>query len=597
LAIYAVLAVAVYWPIGPVGSDRIVTCGCGDIALQAWFLAWPAHALTHALNPLYSDYINVPDGVNSMSNTSMPLLGMVATPFTLALGAVATFNLFMQLSFFASAASMFLVLRRWTTWWPATFVGGLLYGFSPYMLGEGNGHLHVLFVALPPLILAVLDDLLIRRHWSARRAGLLLGLLAGMQLLISSEVLADTALMTVIGVVILAARHPHAVRARAARVAAAGAWALVPFALLTGYPIWFSLAGPQHVTGPWGDTSIYKADLLGPIVPTVSQLLGGSHWRSLGDSFSGRDIAENGIYLGVPLVVLCIVVAVAGRRNGVVRFSVIMAGIAFLLSLGGSLVVDGHRTGIPLPFELLHHLPLFKQEIAARYSLYVQLFVSMTAAVGINELRKRALAGSTEPGARHRLHATRRSRPRWLINGTLVLVMVVALVPLIPHLPYPTPSPGIPSYFTSTSPQDVRAIAPGSVVLTYPYPFPPQSNAMLWQAEAGMRFRIIGDYAITPLGNGSGDGTLAPPTLPPSLMETLFLSAYQGGPGVAGLPPPDASTLSQLRAFIVRYQVGTVLVVPSGGRPDIVTHYLTAALGRPPAIRGGVEVWPIAPAR
>ena len=108
---------------------------------------------------------------------------------------------------------------------------------------------------------------------------------------------------------------------------------------------------------------------------------------------------------------------------------------------------------------------------------------------------------------------------------------------------------------------------------------------------------IIGDYAITPLGNGSGDGTLAPPTLPPSLMETLFLSAYQGGPGVAGLPPPDASTLSQLRAFIVRYQVGTVLVVPSGGRPDIVTNYLTAALGRPPAIRGGVEVWPIAPAR
>ncbi len=595
LGIYAVLAVAVYWPIGPIGSHRIVTCGCGDIALQAWFLAWPAHALSHTLNPLYSDFINVPDGVNLMSNTSMPFLGVLATPFTLALGAVATFNLFMQLSFFASAASMFLVLRRWTTWWPATFVGGLLYGFSPYMFGEGNGHLHVLFVALPPLILAVLDDLLIRQRWSARRAGLVLGLLGAMQLLISSEVLADTALMAVIGVVILALRHPRPARARAARVAAGGAWALIPFGLLCGYPIWLSLAGPQHVTGPWGDTSVYKADLLGPIVPTTSQLLGGSHWKALGNSFSGSDIAENGIYLGIPLVVLCVVMAVAGRRNGVVRFSVVMAIIAFVLSLGGSLVIDGHRSGTPLPFDVLHHLPLLRQEVAARYSLYVQLFVSVTVAVGINELRNGVLDVQAGVGIDHRRHAVRRTRPTGLINVTLVAMMAVALVPLIPHIPYPTPSPGIPRYFTSTSPEDVRAIAPGSVVLMYPYPFPPQSNAMLWQAESGMRFRIIGDYAITPLDNGSGNGTLAPPTLSPSLMETLFLVAYQGGPAVTNLPPPDAATLTQLRAFVVRYRVGTVLVDPSGARPDIVTRYLTAALGRSPVIRGGVEVWRIAP--
>ena len=50
---------------------------------------------------------------------------------------------------------MCLVLRRWTNWWPAAFVGGLLYGFSAYET-TGNPHLFVVFVPLPPIFFLLL---------------------------------------------------------------------------------------------------------------------------------------------------------------------------------------------------------------------------------------------------------------------------------------------------------------------------------------------------------------------------------------------------------------------------------------------------------
>ncbi len=566
------------------------TCGCGDLALEVWLLAWPAHALTHGLNPFFTNAMNVPRGVNLGSNTGMTLLGILATPVTLTIGAVAAFNLFMQLAFFLSATSMFFVLRRWTTWLPAAFVGGLLYGFSPYMIGQGNGHLFLLFVPIPPLILAVLDNLLVRERWSPLRAGLLLGLLAGAQYLISSEVLADTVLIAALGIVVLAVWHRKIVRAKIVPLVTGVLWALLPFALLAGYPIWFTLFGPQHVTGPWAPasvTGVYRADLLGPIVPTVSQLFGGAHWLSIGSAFSGENVTENGIYLGIPLVVICIGLAVLAWRRAVVRFAVVMALISFVLACGSPLTVDNHSTGIPLPFTLLRKLPLLRQEIAGRYSLYVVLFVAVLFAVGIDELRSRLLSGQPKTERVTARHARRKSRSPVVVTGGITVLIVVALIPLFPRLPYPTPRTGIPAYFTSDASTGVQRIPVDSVVLTYPYPINPNNYAMLWQAAAGMRFRIIGDYAVTPAGHGNG--TLAPPTLQPSAMESLFEIGESGLLAATG--PPLPSTLAELRQFCLRYHVGTIIVDPTGKDPQIVVRYLTEALGAPPVASGGVDVW------
>ena len=43
-------------------------------------------------------------------------------------------------------------VRRWRIWGPAAALGGLVYGFSPYMVGQATGHPVLLFLPLPPFI-------------------------------------------------------------------------------------------------------------------------------------------------------------------------------------------------------------------------------------------------------------------------------------------------------------------------------------------------------------------------------------------------------------------------------------------------------------
>jgi hypothetical protein len=60
--------------------------GGGDGVLFLWFLRWTPHALLEGLNPLPGTYLNVPDGVNLMWNTSLPLPAALMTPVTVHLG-------------------------------------------------------------------------------------------------------------------------------------------------------------------------------------------------------------------------------------------------------------------------------------------------------------------------------------------------------------------------------------------------------------------------------------------------------------------------------------------------------------------------------
>ena len=88
----------------------------------------------------------------------MPLLGVLGAPVTLACGAFGTTTLLFTLAFPVSALSAYALISRWVRWRPAAFAGGLLYGFSPYLVAQGGSHLNQVFVPLPPLIFLVLDE-------------------------------------------------------------------------------------------------------------------------------------------------------------------------------------------------------------------------------------------------------------------------------------------------------------------------------------------------------------------------------------------------------------------------------------------------------
>ena len=69
------------------------------------------------------------------------------------------------------------------------------------------------------------------------------------------------------------------------------------------------------------------------------------------------------------------------RRKPIALFCSAMAAVALLLSFGSHLHVDGHRTGIPLPFLVIAHLPLLNSSVAARWVTYFWLFAGLLLAL------------------------------------------------------------------------------------------------------------------------------------------------------------------------------------------------------------------------
>jgi len=591
---YAVLGLIAYFPAWPGDPARLVGahCACGDPVQQSWFLGWVPWAILHGHNPLLTSWIDYPRGANLGINTEMPLLGLLAAPLSLTVGSVASFEFLIWLAFPLSAAAAFFVTRRWTGSNLGAACAGLLYGFSAYMVAEGFAHLNLVFVPLPPLIFYALGEVLVHQRGNPWRWGAALGGLVAAQYLISPEVLVTTLIVAFCAVLILAVarrgaidrrRLGHAWRALAAGVA-------IP-AVVLAYPVYLFLAGPLRFIGPvQGIDNPYRIDLLGPLVPTKVQRFAPGSLVALGDKFT-HSFVENGSYLGAALVILACWLVVHYRRDRRILLAGGLAAVAFVLSLGPALMVAHHLTALPLPFAALGRLPVFEDVLPSRFSLYEQFFVAVVVALGVacasREGAAFAVAADAQPmSPAHRKPATGRRTAGQLL---VVVLAVAALVSLVPDWPTPTKpvSASLPAFFTSAA---ADKIPEGSVVLAYPLAVTPEDQAMLWQETDHFRWRLIGGYALIP--NRHGLVTPKPPVLAPAAVQTFLEWEAVDGRGLRARRPPrlDRRLVAELRLYIRRYGIDTVVLDPIGGRSSVVRALFERALG-PPKVEGGVYCW------
>ena len=190
-ALYLALGFVLWVHAWAEGATTHTLCGCGDPALFLWFFQWPATALAHGQNPFFSTALFHPHGINLLAQTSVTGLSVPLVPVTWIWGPVASLNVASTITPALTAFTAFVVIRRWVSWTPAAFVGGLLYGFSPFVLSSLEfAHLMTAALMLLPLILAVLDEILVRQRHSPLWAGVLLAVLLFAQFFLSSELLA-----------------------------------------------------------------------------------------------------------------------------------------------------------------------------------------------------------------------------------------------------------------------------------------------------------------------------------------------------------------------------------------------------------------------
>lgn len=573
LVLYALCATRVYWPQWPLSSHSIVGCACGDEMQEVWFLQWTPWSLVHGLSPLFTNWMDYPRGVNLVANTTMPLLALVAAPVTWLAGAVASYNLLMWVSFPLSAFAAYWVLRRLLGSNLAALLGGLLYGFSPYMIGQGVSHLFLVFVPLPPLIFYCLYQIVVHQVGSARRWGLWLGAATIAQALISEEVAADTALVAACALLVALVTWPREVtRARLGYAARAAAYALASVLVVMAYPVYVQFFGPQHYHGAAHATvrSTLKLDLLGTVVPNVN-LAVAPHWLTrLGNQFMGGDVGEDGGYLGLPLVVALGVIVLTLRRQRAVRYLAALAVVIEVLAMGRWLTVANHTTTVPLPWTWVSDLPTLENILPSRFALFASFAVALLVGLGVREWIAWA-------GARHHRGA------RVGVNLALGALAVASLVVYQGRTPIPTvPTPTIPSFFTTT---EQLAIPANSVVLTFPFTVSPNATSLYWQVRTDFRWRMIGGEAIVPTRRGRASGY---PIGDPPLPVDQFLTYWSGG--TSRLPVMGPRLVAQLRSFLARNNVGTVVLDPSAAHAAAVLTLFAATMG-PPRREGGVDVW------
>ena len=144
---------------------------------------------------------------------------------------------------------MFFVMRRWCSSVWAASLAGLLYAFGPYTAAQ-ELHLDLTFIPFPPLLVLLGDELLRRQRMRPAVVGPPFGVVAGLQYLVSQDVLSGCAAIALVAAVSLAIVYRRKVRVRLVYIAKAVVFGVIGFGVLAGYPVLEMLVGVGHLHGP-----------------------------------------------------------------------------------------------------------------------------------------------------------------------------------------------------------------------------------------------------------------------------------------------------------------------------------------------------------
>jgi hypothetical protein len=558
LLAYSALAVLLFhhtW-----SDPRLLTVGThGDPEATVWYWAWMQHAVTHGTNPALSDFLNYPAGINLTWQTAQPLEALVTWPVSAIFDQYVAFNLMATAGLALSAWCAYLALRRWVPRRSAAFAGGLLYGFSPYMAAQSLGHLNLTMAFVPPLLLLLLDEILVRQRRSWLRMGLLLGALATVQLYITEELLATEAVMALVAVVVLAITHRQRWRLHVGYAARALGVALALAAPLCAPWVAVQFFGPHRLPGTFQHPGGYSSDLLNFVLPTYVQQVYPGVAARYAHNFTGNT-AEQNAYLGIPLLLILAYTVWRFRSVMWVRVVAVLGAVAALLSMGPTLHVGGHLTHIPLPWVIFEHLPVFGNIVPSRVMLYAFLMAALLLALFVDHLvrvRGRALA----------------------VGGVAVAAAVVLLLPTVD---FPAAPHDDPAFFHSGG--DAQRIPVGADVLIAPFVgHPALAGVQAWQVVSGLRFRQPAGYFLQPDPQNGGEHLTGPILRP---LSSALVDIAQGN----GAPLLTDELRARMHDDLRYWRVHTVVVGPWAHEDEMVM-LLTDVLGAPPVQDQGVFVW------
>jgi hypothetical protein len=541
IAFYAIAAAIFLHPViaGGLGKFCIGTPESNDPQIFIWGLAWYPYAISHRLDPLFTNLVFAPGGYNLAWSTTIPAPALLMWPITVRFGPLVSSNLLSLFTPILSAFTAFALCRHISRAAMPAIVGGFVYGFSTYQRIEAD-HLNLALTFVPPL-LVLLFLLRLENRVGRLLYEFLLFVCLTIQFLISPEIFTTAILFGAIAIAAswLVGDSDFRLRLRSPLRESSVAIAVAVVALS---PYIY-----RFIPSPFGLSPIYNpahcsSDLLGFIVPSGASLAGGLKFaRVLSRRISFG--CEPAAYMGLlPVIVIWLALRPRAKPSGefpLERFLAFLLAVIVVLTLGPVIHIAGTviAPSIWLPALLF---PIVNNALPARFVLYGFVVLSISIALWLSDRRRRISI-------------------RWLVATAAVVSVLPTSIPAARAT--------IP-FFSDRTYRDY--LTPGETVMILP--FASNGDAMKWQAQSGFFFRVAGGYfSVIPHEYAVW------PIVPALLEEAPYIPGYA----------------DQFKVFLAAHNARAIIVAET---EYALYAKLCATLGGAPLHVGGVVFLSLNPA-
>ena len=391
----------------------------GDDPAIAWNLWWIKYSfLNEPQNPLSTDFMFYPIGINLAFYTLTTLNGLTALPLLLNFGVVTASNIHMWFSLTISAYGMFLLAYHvllphkgdglgwgitlpfkgeWlgSTWWGAV-LAGVIYAFASnrlfyISLGQFNiASIHwIPFCVL--FILKLFDNC---QPDFNRQSSIKLTFIASLFLIMQTwtEMTYTSFLLIFMGMYVcywlITTRFQYVTKIISYLCLMAVLFLVGISPLLAVMLPDMQTEGDFFVVGS-GFAESFSADLIGFFIPTIQHPLFGSIITTTSITHFSKG---QHIFLGYTFLIMVIIgISVTIRKKHVkvsnTMFWLISSFIFALLCLGPEIIINGKNTHIPAPFQIMQLIPFVKgNRYPSRYSVMLILSLIPLAMLGFHHL-------------------------------------------------------------------------------------------------------------------------------------------------------------------------------------------------------------------
>ncbi len=360
--------------------------GLGDDPLQyIWGIKWVLYSFENHINPIITFKQVYPAGSNlSWSVGNSFTADFLSLPITLKLGAIFSYNIWVILSPVLASMSALILFYYLTRNYFAAFIGGYMYGFSSYELGQLLGHLNLFGGTFIIPILLLISILLYQDKINKMLYMLIYSFLLILLFGFSLEIFTSLTLFSYISVLIafLILKEERKAIFRLGKYLTISY--IITSIILVPY-FYFLYLGLPFIE-VFNDPSIFSADLLNYIIPTPITLIGGSYFEKLASRFSGN-FSEEGAYIGLPLLLVTYIYIKKETQTKIKKLILSVLTVMVIFSLGPYVHILGHHT-LPSPYWLVTKLPIIANMLPTRFTLYTALLFSLIETITLSRLVK-----------------------------------------------------------------------------------------------------------------------------------------------------------------------------------------------------------------